>query len=327
MMLASVVTGDAERQARAGREHPGVRVLSSVPALWHLADEHDLAVVAAPNRFHVPLGLAALDAGLPVVIDKPMAPTAEEARRLVAEAEDRGLVLTVFHNRRWDGDILTVRRLRSEGALGRVFRFESRYERWRPAVQQGRWREGGDPEEAGGLLFDLGAHLIDQAVSLFGPPNALYAEVDRRRPGAEVDDEVFVALTHDGDVRSHLWMSNLASIPGPRLRVLGLKGTYEKHGIDVQEESLKAGTRPDGPDWGREPPERWGRLATDEGVRSVETEPGAWPGFYRSLAESLRSGEPPPVNPREAVAVVEIIEAAFESARTGTVVATGQGGA
>jgi scyllo-inositol 2-dehydrogenase (NADP+) len=320
MVLTSVVTGDPGRQARARLNHPGIRVLASVEHLWELAPEHDLAVVATPNRFHVPLGLAALEAGLPAVIDKPMATTAQEGRRLMAAADDRGLLLTVFHNRRWDGDFLTVRRLLSEGTLGRVFRFESRYERWRPTVQE-RWRERGAPEEAGGLLFDLGSHLIDQAVCLFGPPGSVYAEVDRRRPGAAIDDEVFVALSHRRDVRSHLWMSNLASIPGPRLRILGLKGTYEKHGIDLQEESLKAGMRPDDPAWGREPPERWGQLAGDEGARSVETEAGAWPGFYRSVAESLRSGEPPPVHPGEALAVIEIIEAARESARTGTVVA------
>jgi predicted dehydrogenase len=325
MVLASVVTGDPERQARLREQHPTVRVLPAAEHLWELAGEHDLTVVASPNRYHVPLGIAALEAGLSVVIDKPMAPTAEEGRRLTAAAEDRGLLLTVFHNRRWDGDILTVRRLLSEKALGSVFRFESRYERWRPAVQQERWRERGDPEEAGGLLFDLGSHLIDQAVFLFGPPRAVYAEVDRRRPGAAVDDEVFVALTHDGDVRSHLWMSNLAAIPGPRLRVLGLTGTYEKHGIDVQEELLKAGMRPDDPAWGREPPERWGRLASDDGVRSIETEVGAWPGFYGTVTESLRSVEPSPVKPREAVAVIEIIEAARESARTGTVVGWQEG--
>jgi scyllo-inositol 2-dehydrogenase (NADP+) len=326
MVLASVVTGDPERRARASQEHPGVRVLSTVEALWELAGEHDLAVVASPNRSHVPLGLAALEAGLPVVMDKPMAPTSEEGRRLASAAEERGLLLTVFHNRRWDGDVLTVRRLLSEGVLGSVFRFESRYERWRPAVQEGRWRERGDPQEAGGLLFDLGSHLIDQAVSLFGRPRAVYAEVDRRRPGAAVDDEVFVGLTHEDGVRSHLWMSNLAAIPGPRLRVLGLSGTYEKHGIDVQEESLKSGMRPDDPDWGREPPERWGRLATDEGEGTVETERGTWAGFYLALARSLRSGEPPPVEPREAVAVIEIIEAARESARGGTVVTPGVAG-
>ena len=184
--------------------------------------DHDLVVVATPNRFHVPLGLAALEAGLPVVIDKPMAPTAEEGRRLVAEATERDLLLTVFQNRRWDGDFLTVRRLLSEDALGPIVRFESRFERWRPQVRPEAWRERGDPEEAGGLLFDLGEppdRSGGRACS--ARPRTVYAEVDRRRPGAEIDDDVFVALEHDEGVRSHLWMTVLAAIPGPRMRVLG----------------------------------------------------------------------------------------------------------
>ncbi len=320
MALASVVTGDPERQARARREQPGVRILPSAENLWELASEHDLAVVATPNRFHVPLGLAALEAGLPVVIDKPMAPSADEGRRLMAAAEDHDLILTVFQNRRWDGDFLTVRRLLSEEALGPVIRFESRFERWRPTVQEGAWRERGEPEEAGGLLFDLGSHLIDQAVCLFGPPTHVYAEVDRRRPGAAVDDDAFVALTHAGGVRSHLWMNVLASIRGPRLRVLGLRGAYEKYGLDAQEDALSEGLRPHDATWGHEPPERWGRLAIGEDVRPFETEPGAYLEFYRGVAESLRTGKPPPVHAGDAVAVLEVIEAALESARSGMVI-------
>ncbi|MGH2663266.1 MAG: Gfo/Idh/MocA family oxidoreductase [Actinomycetota bacterium] len=323
MKLASVVTGDPGRQARATKENEGVRILPSVEPLWGLAAEHDLAVVATPNRFHVPLGLAALDAGLPVVIDKPMAATAQDGRRLLAAASERGLLLTVFHNRRWDGDFLTVRRLVSDGTLGSIIRFESRIERWRPEVQEGRWRERGGREEAGGLLFDLGSHLIDQAVVLFGPPERVYAEVDRRRPGANVDDDVFVALAHEGGVRSHLWMSFLASTPGPRMRVLGARGTYEKHGLDGQEEALRAGTRPDDGGWGREPEERWGRFTSGDDVRSIQTEPGAWPQFYRQVGEALRHGGAPPVPPGEAVGVLEVIEAALESAQRGVVTAPG----
>jgi scyllo-inositol 2-dehydrogenase (NADP+) len=311
MALASVVTGNSERQAEVRRDHPGAGVLPDADALWELRAEHDLVVVATPNRFHAQLGLAALEAGLPAVIDKPMAPTAEEGRRLMAAARERDLLLTVFQNRRWDGDLLTLRRLLSEDALGRVVRFESRFERWRPSVREGAWRERGDPEEAGGLLFDLGSHLIDQALTLFGPAREVYAEVDRRRPGAAVDDDAFVAITHQGGVRSHLWMSSLASIPGPRFRVLGLRGGYEKEGLDVQEDALKAGMRPGDPDWGREPPERWGRLSTGEEERPVETEPGAWPEFYRGVAHALRTGGPPPVEPAEAVAVLEVIESAL----------------
>ena len=245
MSLATIVTGDPERRARASSDHPDAQLLAGVDTLWQRAADHDLVVVATPNRSHVPLGLAALEAGLPVVIDKPMAPTAEEGRRLVAEATERDLLLAVFQNRRWDGDFLTVRRLLSEDALGPIVRFESRFERWRPRVSPEAWRERGDPEEAGGLLFDLGSHLIDQAVVLFGPPRTVYAEVDRRRPSAEVDDDVFVALEHEAGVRSHLWMSVLAAIPGPRMRVLGMRAAYEKFGLDVQERALSEGAHPE----------------------------------------------------------------------------------
>jgi predicted dehydrogenase len=320
MSLATIVTGDPERRARASSDHPDAQLLAGVDPLWQRAADHDLVVVATPNRSHVPLGLAALQAGLPVVIDKPTAPTAEEGRRLVAEATERDLLLAVFQNRRWDGDFLTVRRLLSEDALGPIVRFESRFERWRPRVHPEAWRERGEPEEAGGLLFDLGSHLIDQAVVLFGPPRTVYAEVDRRRPSAEVDDDVFIALEHEAGVRSHLWMSVLAAIPGPRMRVLGMGAAYEKFGLDVQERALSEGTRPNDPDWGREPPDRWGRLSTGHGERTVETERGAYPEFYRGIAASLRDGTPPPVDPNDSVMGLGIIEAAQESARTKGVV-------
>jgi predicted dehydrogenase len=323
MSLATIVTRDPERRARASSDHPDAQLLADVDTLWQRPADHDLVVVATPNRSHVPLGLAALEAGLPVVIDKPMAPTAEEGRRLRVAAAERDLFLTVFQNRRWDGDLLTVRRLIADDVFGQVVRFESRFERWRPAVREGAWRERGDPEEAGGLLFDLGSHLIDQAVGLFGPPLTVYAEVDRRRPGAEVDDDTFVALEHEDGVRSHLWMSVLAAIRGPRMRVLGSRAAYEKFGLDVQEEALGDGSSPGDPAWGREPPERWGRLSTGDHTRTVETEPGAYPEFYRRIVASLRDGEPPPVDPDDAIAVLEIIEAALESARTKSVISVG----
>ena len=323
MSLATIVTGDPGRRARATSDHPDARLLAGVDELWERAADHDLVVVATPNRSHVPLGLAAFEAGLPVVIDKPMAPTAEEGRRLVAEAAERDLLLTVFQNRRWDGDFLTVRRLLSEDALGPIVRFESRFERWRPQVRTEAWRERGDPTEAGGLLFDLGSHLIDQAVELFGAPRTVYAEVDHRRQSAEVDDDVFVALEHDDGVRSHLWMNVLAAIQGPRMRLLGLHAAFEKFGLDVQEQALSEGARPGDPAWGREPPERWGRLSTGEVERTIETEPGAYQEFYRGVAASLREGAPPPVDPNDSVTGLEIIEAARESARTELVIAIG----
>ena len=171
-----------------------------------------------------------------------------------------------------------------------------------------------DPEEAGGVLFDLGSHLIDQAVVLFGRPTHVYAEVEIRRPGAEVDDDAFMALEHRGGVRSHLWMSQIAADPGPRFRVLGSRAAYVKWGLDGQEDALKSGERA-GPEWGREPRERWGVVAAGDDRREVETEPGAYPGFYAELAAALREGGPPPVDAADGVLVLELIEAAFESAR------------
>jgi predicted dehydrogenase len=193
LRLATIVTAKPERQERARREHPAARVADRVDAVF--ADrEHDLVVIAAPNATHVPLARAALAAGQAVLVEKPFAPTAGEARGVVAEARRRGLFLSVYHQRRWDSDTLTLRRLIAEGALGDVLRFESRFERWRPVVTGG-WRESDAPGGAGGLLYDLGSHLVDQALHLFGPVASVYAELDRRRTGIAVDDDVFLALS------------------------------------------------------------------------------------------------------------------------------------
>ena len=310
------MTSNPERQDRARERYPDAAIRGNIDELW---TDHDLVVIGTPNRFHVPIALLALEAGLHVVIDKPMAPAAAEGQRAVAEAEARGLVLSVFQNRRWDGDFRTLRRLIDDGELGEVVRFESRFERWLPEVPQDAWRERSDPEEAGGVLFDLGSHLIDQSVQLFGPPTRVYAEVDRRRPGAGVDDDAFVALEHPNGARSHLWMNVFAAIRGPRMRVLGTKATYEKYGLDVQEAALAHGMIPGDPAWGREPSDAWGQLATDEGARTVETEPGAYEDFYRGIVAAIRRSGPVPVDPIDSIEVVRIIEAAFDSARTRSV--------
>jgi predicted dehydrogenase len=255
-----------------------------------------------------------------VVVDKPLAPTAEAGRRLMELARERGLLLTVFQNRRLDGDMLTARGLIEAGALGSILRFESRFERWRPQLAEGAWRELEAPEEAGGVLFDLGSHLIDQALLLFGRPALVYAELDSHRPGAKVDDDAFVALTHAGGVRSHLWMSQAAAHSGPRLRVLGSEAAYVKWGLDGQEAELKAGVPPGSEGWGREPPERWGTVGAGAVSEPVETEPGDYPRFYAQVAAALGGEGPPPVDPADAVAVIEVIEAAVESARSGRTV-------
>ncbi|MFG1883648.1 Gfo/Idh/MocA family oxidoreductase [Micromonospora sp. NPDC049102] len=318
LRLDAIVTRDPQRREQARQHFPDARLVDDANELWRTPDALDLVVVATPNRQHVPMARAALAAGLPVVVDKPLAPTAADSRALIEEAERRGVPLTVFQNRRWDGDFLTVRGLVERGELGQVLRFESRFERFRPAIKPG-WRELAGTEEAGGALFDLGAHLVDQAVQLFGAVERVYAEVDRRRAGAQVDDDAFVALTHANGVRSHLWMGAITAQLGPRLRVLGDRAGYTSYGLDVQEAALHDGGRPDQPGWGEVPPERYGLLGVDGDLHPTPTVPGAYQSFYAQVAAALRDGTPMPVDPRDSAATVELIELAHRSAVEGVV--------
>lgn len=320
LVLDTVVTGNPERQAQARAEHPDVRIAGHPDELWKRAGELDLIVLASPNKTHVPFATAALEASLAVVVDKPVAGTAAEAHALADLADERGLLLSVFQNRRWDNDFLTLRGLLERGELGEVWRFESRFERWRPSLKGG-WRESGDPAEIGGLLYDLGSHLVDQALTLFGPAVSVYGELDVRRPGAQVDDDAFVALTHAGGVRSHLWMSATTAQLGPRFRVLGSAAGYVKHGLDPQEAALRDGARPaPGAVWGTEPEAEWGTLGAGDEVRPVPTVPGDYPAYYAAVAAALRDGTAPPVTAREAADALTVIEAAAVSAREGRTV-------
>lgn len=311
--LTAVVTGNPERQAQVRREHPQAAVVERPEDLWSSVPALDLVVVASPNRSHVPLATAALEAGLPVVVDKPLAAGSAEGERLAELAEGRGLLLSVFQNRRWDGDFRTVTELVRGGRLGQVHRFESRFERWRPQLKGG-WRELGDPAEAGGLLYDLGSHLVDQALTLFGPVAEVYAELDARRSGAQTDDDAFVALTHADGVRSHLWMSAVAADLGPRFRVLGSKAAYTVFGLDPQEDALRGGGDPAAPQWGEVPAERYGVLGSGDDTAPLATLPGAYLDYYNGVAEALRGHAPVPVEPRDAVAALRVLEAARRSA-------------
>ena len=262
----------------------------------------------------MPLAGRAIEAGLAVVVDKPLAPSSDGARELVEHAERRGVPLTVFHNRRWDSDQLTLRRLIADGRLGEVRRYESRFERWRPELRAEAWRERAAPEVGGGVLLDLGTHLVDQALVLFGPVRDVYGEVDARRGGA-ADDDAFVALEHVSGVRSHLWASSVAPAPGPRLRVNGSAAAFVVEHLDGQEEALRSGARP-GADgrWGVEPEAHWGRLVAGDRSEPVRSEDGAWPQFYERLARSLAGEGELPVDPRDAVRVLEILERARSTA-------------
>ncbi|MGZ2356125.1 Gfo/Idh/MocA family oxidoreductase [Streptomyces sp. 372A] len=332
LVLDTVVTRDEERRAQARAAHPDVRFAEAPDELWQRADELDLIVIASPNRTHVPLARAALEAGLPVVVDKPVAGTAAEARELAALADERGLLLSVFQNRRWDNDFLTLRALLADGALGEVQRFESRFERWRPRLKGG-WRESGDPREIGGLLYDLGSHVVDQALTLFGPAAQVYAESDLRRPGAAADDDTFVAITHTSGVRSHLYVSATTAQLGPRFRVLGSSAGFVKYGLDPQEAALREGARPvPGEPWGEEGEEQWGRLGAGEspvtgGGTPVRTLPGDYPAYYAAVTDALRGTGDNPVTALQAAEALDVLEAARRSAREGVTVALRPAGA
>jgi predicted dehydrogenase len=308
--LATVVTRSPERAERVRGEHPGARVVGAAESVFEAAGEHDLLVVAAPNRSHAPLGLAALEAGLHLVVDKPLATTAADGRRLADAARERDRVASVFQNRRFDGDFLTARRLIESGELGEVLRFESRFERWRPEPKAGSWRERGEAEEGGGLLFDLHSHLIDQALQLFGPVANVYAEIDRRRSGVHADDDAFVALEHESGVRSHLWASAVAAQLGPRFRALGSKAAYVKWGLDPQEDQLTEGLRPGDPGYGEEPEEAFGTLGSDADRRPVATERGRYEAYYEQVRDAIVSGAPTPSPLADGVEVLDLIEAA-----------------
>lgn len=318
LRLRTVVTGRADRAAEARTRYPGVEVVARADDA--LARAHDLAVVATPNALHAPLATQALEAGCAVVVDKPFAPTSAAAAAVAARAEALGLPLAVYQNRRWDDDLLTVQALLAAGRLGTVHRFESRFERWRP-TPSGGWRERAEPGQAPGLLFDLGSHLVDQARVLFGPVTTVYAQCDVRRTGAEVDDDTFIALTHAGGVRSHLWAGSLVAAPGPRLRVLGDVAAYEVHGMDPQEAALRSGTDPRAAGFGVRPVEDAGLMHDGVGTTTaVPTVPGRYLTFYEHMERAVRTGAPVPVPADQALAALRVVEAAARSAVSGEVV-------
>lgn len=319
LTLSVVVTSAGGRRAQALRDCPGVTVVASAAELWDRSSEIDLVVIATPNRSHAPLALAAFDHGIHAVVDKPFAVSAAEGRAAAAAARAANRLLIPYQNRRWDADFLTVRALLAQGAFGTVHHFESRFDRWRPQPT-GSWRESGEPGVAGGLLYDLGSHLIDQALLLFGPVAAVYAELDMRRPGVTAEDDVFVSLTHASGVRSHLHASALAAQATPRFRVSGSAASLVKWGLDVQEAALKAGIKPGSTAWGQEPPERWGMLGTETASAPVPSLPGDYPAFYAGVAAAIRGDAPPPVKVGEAIAMLDVIEAARRSARERRVV-------
>lgn len=287
--------------ARSQERYPEVKVVASHHAL--LQEPVDLVVVLTPNESHFAIARDALRAGKHVVLDKPMTVTSAQADELIALAAQRDLVLTVFHNRRWDSDFLTLKKLLSEGELGRLVELESRFDRFRPNLKGG-WREQEVP--GAGILYDLGSHLFDQAVHLFGLPRALLATLLKERAEARVVDGFRVSLDY-GTHSVNLYSSCLAAEPKVRFRARGEKAAWVKYGLDPQEGKLALGELPNADGWGGEGPEDWGRLHADQ-VRKTPSIPGDYPAFYRELADAINEGHSPPVSAEEARQVIRLIE-------------------
>ena len=309
--FVGVVTRSADRRSLLAADHPTVAHFDTIEEL------HDVGVealaISTPADTHSELTDRALNAGLHVVCDKPFALDAASAARSVQLAADVGRLLSPYQNRRWDSDFLTVRDVVESGRLGTVITFESRFERFAP--------ERGPGAAGGGALLDFGSHLVDQALVLFGPVSAVYAEWRVRETGR--DDDALVALTHERGTRSHLWGSWSQGAPLPRFRVQGTSGAYLVDGpMDGQEAALIAGDTPStlGAGWGVEPESRWGAIRRGGDVEIVPTLPGAWHRFYEQFAAAVQGHGPVPVPATDAVETARALDAARRSAQTGMVV-------
>jgi predicted dehydrogenase len=296
---------------------PHVSVCASAAELIARPDI-DLVVIATPNDTHAPLAAQALAAGKHVVVDKPFTLQVSEARDLVALAEQHQRLLSVFHNRRWDADFLSLQAVLQRGELGRITHFESHFDRYRPVVRQ-RWRESGQP--GSGLWYDLGPHLLDQALQLLGTPETLSLDVASQRDGSLADDW-FHAVLRYGPMRVVLHASALTARVSPRFVVHGTTGSLVKWGLDTQEDALKAGLRPSGEDWGIDPQPLQLTLSDDQQTLAESQRPcerGDYTRYYAGVRDALLHGAPNPVPAHEAVQVMELIELGLTSARQGRV--------
>ena len=293
--LVQVLSRDA---ARVHADIPGITVTSNADDVF-ANPAVDLIVIATPNDTHAPLATRALRAGKGVVIDKPFTVTPDEARKVIDLASASGMFLSVFHSRRFDADFLTVRSLLAAGELGELMYFESHYDRYRPVVQN-RWRE--QPGPGSGIWYDLGSHLLDQALQLFGDPDTVSADLGVQRAGGETVDYFHVVL-HYGRMRAILHGSNLVIAETPRFILHGTQGSYVKYGMDPQEPALRRGELPGSGDWGRDT--RHGTLTTASGARIVETLPADYREFYRAVRDGRN-----PVPPEQAARVVELLHQA-----------------
>ena len=300
--------------AKVKADWPTVATETSPEALFARPDI-DLVVIPTPNTTHYPLASAALATGKHVVVDKPFTVTMDEARRLQAQAQAVGCVLSVFHNRRWDSDFLTLKQVLASGELGRVVHFESHFDRYRPDVRA-RWREQALP--GSGLWYDLGSHLLDQTLQLFGLPESIALDLALQRDNAQSDD-YFHAILRYGQRRVILHAGALVAVPAARFTVHGSRGSFIKHGLDPQEDVLKTGRRPPAPDWGNESVPAMLTVWQD-GVaeaRELACTPGDYPAYYAGVRDAILGVGPNPVTAAEVIRVIGLLELGLQSAREG----------
>jgi len=297
--------GVVERnQQRSKERYEHVRIFKSLDDLLEIADL-DLVVIATPNEYHFEQANQALNAGKHVLVDKPITVNSADAIILDQLAKEKGLILSVFQNRRWDGDFLTIRKLIQENTLGRIVHFESHFDRFRPEPKD-NWREKEVP--GSGILYDLGSHLIDQALLLFGKPDWVYAEILKQRKDVLADDFFDVSMMF-GEVKVRLTASIFVNTVLPKFMVLGEKGTYIKYGLDVQEQALKEAKLPIGPAWGVEPEENWGKIYLEDKHVAYPTLNGDYRQIYQNVAQAILTNDPVVVTAEQAIDCLKVIEA------------------
>ncbi len=304
------LTAIVQRHGPPDPRYPDVEFVRSVDEL--LTRAIDLVVIATPNPSHHPIAKQCLLAGRHVVIDKPFTITVAEAEELVHLSEAKRRILSAYQNRRYVGDFVTLRQLLSEGVLGRVVVYESHFDRFRPELRPTAWRE--QPQPGSGIWFDLGAHLLDQALVLFGTPAAISADIRVEREGAAADDAFDVTL-HYPRMRALLRASMLAASPGPTFAVHGTQGSFIKYGLDPQEAALKSGRAPDEPNWDAEPPDRYGKLTTPAGIRTIPTVPSSFTHYYENVRDAIQGSAQLAVTPEQVLDVMRGLELALAGTR------------
>jgi predicted dehydrogenase len=317
LRLAAILQRSGDEAARM---YPNTRIVRSFEELLSIGSVR-LVVIATPNQTHFPFALRCLEAGRDVVVDKPFTTTVEEAKELYRIAKKNGRLLTVYHNRRFDADFQAIRKLVASGELGRVVRFETHYDRFRPAPKANAWREM--PGPGSGVLFDLGPHLIDHTLTLFGPPEAITADVRIERKGLLTDDAFDLSLYYSEGARAQLRVTMLAATPRPRFILHGTKGSFVKDSLDPLEPTLRLGQVPRSESWDLEKEENWGEVTLIENGEARKKKipsHGDWREFYANLRDALLGKAPLLVTPRQAIDVMVALELALESQKAGRTV-------